>query len=1019
MKNGKSPCDRRLKQSLYTPLFQRGRAVTRTHLSLPLHSLLPLRLIRMLLSQSLCLLFTLLFSLQAFSQSQPSVMAMKWADSVYNSLSEDQKIAQLMTLRMSATDGKRVIYYEKEIREAILKYNIGGIVLFQGGPLKQASLINDMQKIAKTPLLVSIDGENGLGMRMDSVIGLPRQMTLGAIEDPSIIYEYGRLVGEQCKRIGIHLNYAPVVDVNNNPRNPVINDRSFGEDKHRVAMHGIQYMRGMQDVGVMACAKHFPGHGDVSVDSHYDLPVINKSREELDSLELYPFKQIANAGVGAIMVAHLAVPTLEEKDKTPTSLSKNTITNLLRNEFKYNGLILTDALEMKGVSKFYSAAEISLKALEAGNDMLCLPGDIPGSIAKIKDAIKKNNLKWEDIEMHAKKVLLAKYQYGLASFQPVILDRLTEDLNARTDEMRRLVAQRSITLLKNDDVAIFPLPTSKRIAYLGVGLTRDNVFAKQIRDEYNAHVYYFDYKMGEAMIAPMIDLLKNRYDVVVIGVHNYSRFPGNNFGISTAATQLITQVQKKLRAITLFFGNPYAMKSACESHTLISCYQDDDITQQTALDLLRGKFIARGKLPVTVCESLRYGAGIVSTRLLSQLRPSDLGFNIIKLTAIDSIVTDAIQKRAIPGAVVLVAKDGHIAYERSFGFMGYDSLEPVYTETIYDLASVTKIMATTLSVMKLYEEGKLDIKKTLGFYLPWVRGSNKQNLTLTNILLHQAGLKGWIPFYRETIDSSQDGSPFYNIYSYAPDTFHTVRVAENLYMRSNWTDTIYKRILESPVSRQGVYLYSDLDFIFLGKIVEQISGMKLNNYVQKTFYDPIRLKSLAFTPREHFELNKIAPTEAEPVFRKQLLRGDVHDPGAAMFGGVSGHAGLFGDAYDLAVLCQMMLNGGTINGITFFKKSTIDFFTSYHSSVSRRGLGFDKPEKDNTRRAEPYPTLSASPLTYGHTGFTGTCVWIDPAYNLTYILLSNRVYNNGDARRFGRMNIRPKVHEAIYRSLGL
>jgi beta-N-acetylhexosaminidase len=995
MKDRKSPCSQCFCVTCKAPLLQRGRAIT------------------------LIFFFSFFISFNAQSQSTPSVMAQKWADSVYNSLNEDQRIAQLMTLRMSSTDGKRVTFYEKEITEAIQKYNIGGIVLFQGGPVKQASLINDMQKIAKTPLLVSIDGENGLGMRMDSVIGLPRQMTLGAINDPSIIYEYGKLVGEQCKRIGIQLNYAPVVDINNNANNPVINDRSFGEDKHRVAMYGIQYMRGMQDVGVMACAKHFPGHGDVSVDSHYDLPVINKSREELDSLELYPFKQIADAGVGAIMVAHLAVPSLEKKDKIPTSLSENTVTDLLRNEFKYNGLILTDALEMKGVSKFYTPAEISLKSLEAGNDMLCLPGDIPGSIAKIKEAIKKKKLKWDDIEMHVKKVLMAKYQYGLASFQPVVLDHLTEDLNARTDEMRRLIAQQSITLLKNDDAAIFPLAKGKRVAYLGVGLNRDNIFAKQLRDEYDAHVYYFDYKMNEEMISPMLNILTGRYDVIVIGVHNYSRYPSNNFGISKAAMQLIDTVQKKLRAITMFFGNPYAIKSACASHTLISCYQDDDITQQTALDLLSGRFEAKGKLPVTVCESLKYGSGIISKGLLSQLRPSDLGFNIIKLSLIDSIVTDAIKKRAIPGAVVLVAKDGRIAYERAFGFMEYDSLEPVYTETIYDLASVTKIMATTLSVMKLYDEGKLDIKQTLGYYLPWVRGSNKQNLTLNNILLHQAGLKGWIPFYKETIDSIKGGTPAYGIYTMNADTFHTVRVAEGLYMRSDWTDTLYKRILESPVAPQGIYLYSDLDFIFLGKIVEQISGMRLNDYVYKTFYEPLGLKSISYKPREHFALNNIAPTEAEPVFRKQLIRGDVHDPGAAMFGGVAGHAGLFSDAYDVAVLCQMLLNGGTINGIKFFKKSTIDLFTKYGSSVSRRGLGFDKPEKDNIARIEPYPTRSASPLTYGHTGFTGTCVWVDPAYNLTFIFLSNRVYNNGDANRFNRMNVRPKVHETIYKSLGL
>lgn len=969
------------------------------------------------MKRPLVLLFLFCY-LNSFSQQQTSKLAMKWVDSVFNSLSEDQRIAQLMTLRMSSIDGKKVVFYEKEVADAIQKYNIGGITLFQGGPLKQASVVNQMQKLAKTPLLVSIDGENGLGMRMDSVVSLPRQMMLGAIDDPSIVYEYGRLIGEQCKRIGIQLNYAPVVDINNNPGNPVINDRSFGEEKHKVALYGMQLMRGMQDVGVMACAKHFPGHGDVSVDSHYDLPVINKSRADLDSLELYPFRQIINAGVGAVMVAHLSVPAIEKKEKLPTSISPKTITDLLRNELNFKGLIVTDALEMKGVSKYYSQAELSLKALQAGNDMLCLPGDIPGSIDKIKDAIKKNDISWDDINAHVKRVLLAKYQYGLSSFKPVVLDRLTEDLNAKTEEMRRLVAQRAVTLLRVEDASVFPLRKEKRVAYVGIGINKDNVFAKQLRDEYDAHVYYFDYTMTEAMVDPMLNLLNNRYDAIVIGVHRYSRFPSNNFGISTAAAKLIDQIQQRSRAITVFFGNPYAIKNFCNSKTLIACYEDDDITQQTASDLLRGRFTARGKLPVTVCETLKYGDGIVGDFLMPRLRPSDLGFNIIELTAIDSIMNDAIRKRAIPGGVVLVAKDGRIAYDRAFGFMGYDSVEAVYPETIYDLASVTKVMATTLSVMKLYDEGKLDLKKTLGNYLSWTKGTNKQNLPVWNVLLHQAGLKAWIPFYRETLDPLRAESPSYNVYANSADTFHPVRVAENIYLRRDWTDTIYKRILESSVIPQGTYIYSDLDFIFLGNIVEKITGMPLDQYVKKTFYEPLGLTHTSFRPRNFFPVENIAPTEAELIFRKQLLRGDVHDPGAAMFGGVAGHAGLFSDAYDLAVLCQMLLNGGKMNGITFFKKQTVDFFTKYHSNTSRRGLGFDKPEKDNISRVEPYPTASASPLTFGHTGFTGTCIWVDPAYNLTFIFLSNRVYNNGDPNRFLRMNIRPKVHETIYKALG-
>jgi beta-N-acetylhexosaminidase len=596
------------------------------------------------------------------------------------------------------------------------------------------------------------------------------------------------------------------------------------------------------------------------------------------------------------------------------------------------------------------------------------------------------------------------------------MNHLAQDLNARSVEMRRLIAQRSITLLRNEDPAIFPLAKGKRVAYLGIGLTKDNGFAQELRDEYDAHVYYFDYKMNESHVQSMLDLLGNRYDVVVIGLHRYNRFPANDFGISKAALSLIKQVEQKFRAITMVFGNPYVMKNFCDSRVLVSCYEDDDITQQTAADLLGGRFIAKGKLPVTVCESLKYGDGIVFSRLLQQVRPADLGFNINSLARIDSVVNDAIRNHAIPGAVVLVAKDGKIAYERAFGYMGYDSLEPVYPETVYDLASVTKILATTLSVMKLYDEGKLVLTRTLGDYLPWTKGTNKEKLTVWDILLHQAGLKGWIPFYRETLDSLRSDEPSFTVYASHPDSLYRVRVAENIYMRRDWTDTIYQRILQSSVAPQGIYLYSDLDFIFLGKIIESISGMTLDEYTQKNFYAPLKLKSTTFRPRLHLPLNNIAPTETEPIFRRQTLRGDVHDPGAAMFGGVAGHAGLFSNASDIAVLCQMLLNGGKINGIRFFQKETVDLFTRYHAN-SRRGLGFDKPEKDNFLRVEPYPTASASPATYGHTGFTGTCIWIDPLQNLVFIFLSNRVYNNGDVNRFLRMSIRPKVHEVIYQSL--
>jgi beta-glucosidase-like glycosyl hydrolase/CubicO group peptidase (beta-lactamase class C family) len=963
-------------------------------------------------------------TLSSHAQFRTNLPADKWVDSVFKTLSDDQKIGQLIVMRLSSIDAatRKVTFYSEEVEDAVRKYDVGGICLFQGGPITQAHFINHFQHIAQTPIMICIDAENGVGMRMDSVIGLPRQMMLGAVQDPELIYEYGKIVGAQCKRIGITVNYAPVIDINNNPDNPVINDRSFGEDKNKVAEYGLQYMKGMQDAGVMACAKHFPGHGDVSVDSHLDLPVINKSIKQLDTLELYPFKKLFSAGVASVMIAHLYIPDIDNTPNLATSLSKNNVTKLLRKKLKYDGLSFTDALEMKGVSKYFPSGESAVQSLIAGNDMLCLPGNVDTVVMKIKEAIDQRKLKWKEINAHVKRVLLAKYHYGLANLKPVVIDSLTEDLNKEVKDMRKRVAESALTLLRSDDASAFHLQSApkKRIAYVGVGLTGDNEFARRMRSDYNAHIYYFDHSLDSLKATALLDLLKNRYETVVVGLHGYNRFPTNNFGISNTELWLVNQLQQQNKTVTLVFGNPYIIKNFCYAKTLIACYEDDEITQDVAADLLNGKFSAKGKLPVSVCENLKYGYGIVFKRgLLPEASAASLGFDTKKLEVIDSICKAAIAREAFPGCVVLVAKDGKVVYDKAFGHLTYEKKEPVYTETIYDLASVTKICATTMAIMKLYDEGKLDLQKNLGDYLPWVKGSNKESLRLFDIMLHQAGLKAFIPFYKETIDSAKGGAPRPSVYAWKGDSVHCVRVAENLYMRGDWIDTIFSRILQSDVGPQNKYIYSDNDFIFMGKIVEAISGMTLDEYVKKIFYEPLKMTTTGFSPRIFFPLNRIAPTENEQVFRKQLIRGDVHDPGSAMFGGVAGHAGLFSDAYDLAVLEQMLLNGGIINGQQFLKKETIDYFTAYHSEISRRGLGFDKPEKNNAAIKEPYPCISASPETFGHTGFTGTCVWVDPKYSLVYIFLSNRVNPSSDNAKISTLSVRGGIMEAVYKALGV
>jgi beta-glucosidase-like glycosyl hydrolase len=580
--------------------------------------------------------------------------AQQWADSVFKALSPDERIAQLMVVRLSTYDAKTktTTFFDKQVNDLVKQYNVGGICVFQGSPVKQAHILNALQAQAKTPILVCIDAEWGLGMRMiDSVLPLPRQMMLGAMPDATVVYNYGKIVAEQCKRMNIQVNYAPVVDVNNNPNNPVINDRSFGEDKYKVALYGIQYMKGMQDNGVMACAKHFPGHGDVAVDSHYDLPVINKTKAQLDSLELYPFNEIFKAGIGSVMIAHLAIPAIDNTPNKPTSISKNNVTDLMRNQMGYQGLTFTDALEMAGVKKFYPDGAASVESLIAGNDMLCLPGDVPLAITKIKEAIKNKRLTQDDIDRHCMKVLLSKYQYGLANLQPINTENLTADLNSSVSSMRRIVAENALTVLKQTDAQFFPLSVpdkkGKDVLYVCIGSSTGNAFAKRMKADYNADVIYLPYT---ATATPAkIAALKKKYKKVVIGIHNYARVPANNFGISKTAVDFAAQLQQQTNAVTFVFGNPYAIKNWCSAKNLVACYEDDDIIQNAAIDLLQGKIAAKGKLPVTVCYEYKFGSGIVSTSFfLPQMQQQSLTLiNSLQLTQLPQMLLTKERHQAV------------------------------------------------------------------------------------------------------------------------------------------------------------------------------------------------------------------------------------------------------------------------------------------------------------------------------------------------------------------------------------
>lgn len=963
------------------------------------------------------LLCLLLFPALTRAQYKSNLNKAQWVDSVFNSLTNDQRIAQLMVIRAHSNLGPDHV---AKVTEDIKKYNVGALCFFQGGPVRQANLTNLYQSIAQTPLMVTIDGEWGLGMRLDSVAKFPYQLTIGAINDENLVYRMGLAVGEQCKRIGVHVNYAPVVDVNNNPNNPVIGFRSFGEDKNKVSTFGIAYMKGMQDAGIMACAKHFPGHGDVDVDSHHDLPVINKSMEQLDTMELVPFKAIFDAGVGSVMIAHLYIPAIDNTKNRATSISKNNVTDLLRNSLHYNGLTFTDALEMKGVAKYFPGGTIAVEAIIAGNDMLCLPENVGESIVAIKKAIDDNRLTWEDIYSKVRKVLASKYQLGLNKATVISTDNLLEDINAKTDAIRREIAQHGITLLSQagltasrTDYAQVPLTSrQKKIAYVGIGTRELSAFGRRLKEDLGADVFLYSYKDSPAKADSILQAIPKdgTYDAIVIGVHNYSNKPMDNFGMTPAALKLYKELNF-IKTITLTFGNVLANKNFCDAYTLVACYQDDEITQQVAADIIEGKQMPRGKIPVTVCQ-FKFGQGIVMNK-----KPVTPEETRTALQVVDSIAMDAVAKKAFPGCVVLAAHKGEIIYHKAFGRFEFDAASPAMSpESIFDLASVTKVSATTVAIMKLYDEGKVSLDGTLKDYLPWVKGSDKENLKVRDILLHQAGLVPFIAFYKETMNGN--GSPKPGFYEMKPQKGYGVRVAENFYLRDDWEDTLLQRIKTSPLGPANKYVYSDNDFIFLGKIVEELSGLSLDAYTRKTFYSKMGMYSTGFTPRNRFPAECMVPTENDNYFRKQAIRGDVHDEGASMFGGIAGHAGLFSNAYDLSLLYQMLLNKGEFNGVRYLKPETVQLFTAYNSKISRRGLGFDKPEKDNLLRKDPYPSLLSSPSTFGHTGFTGTCVWVDPQYDLVYIFLSNRVFPTRDNNKLSQLLIRGKIQDALYKALG-
>lgn len=963
-----------------------------------------------------------LFLLAGFSSQHPDKknrepdfisIQNRWVDSVFKKLSKEERLAQLfMVAAYSNKDEKHV----QKIEELITKYHIGGLIWMQGSPSRQVPLANRYQNLSKVPLLYSIDGEWGLAMRLDSTPRYPKQMTLGAIQNDSLIYYMGRQIARECKRLNIHVNFAPVADVNNNPQNPVIGMRSFGENKLKVAQKSLMYMNGMQDEHVMANGKHFPGHGDTDSDSHKKLPYISHSRKRLDTLELYPFRYLFDNGLASIMVAHLNIPSLDTTKNLASTLSPKVVNELLKTQMNFKGLIFTDALNMKGVADYYPDGIVDVKALLAGNDVLLFSGDVPKAMEEIKKAIKQEKITQEEIDERCKKILKAKFWCGLNRNQITDTKNLYEQLNTKESEiLNDKLAAASITLLKNEN-KFLPLKkvSNSKIVEISFGEENENEFFSILKNYENAEHIGLAHKADTASISNAFEKIKSA-DVVFIQVNKTTLKAENNYGVGTQTLRLLDSISKMKPTALILFSNPYLLNkiSSLENFkSVVMAYEYMPSLVKASANAVLGITAMNGKLPVST-NHFKAGTGISTHTLISRF-PEKEKIQQQKFAQIDSIALSGITAKVYPGCQIVAMQYGEVIYQKSFGHFTYDKkAQEVTNGTLYDLASITKIASSALALMKLQEEDKFDYKKTLGYYLPYLKGTNKENLLIEDVLAHRAGLKAWIPFYLSTVDKK--GKYQKDIYSKTKEEMYSVEVAKHLYVLNSYRDTIFQKIIASKVDSSGKYVYSDLGFYFLQQIIEQQSGKKQSDFV----YDMYRKVGLGLTysPLTFLSHTQIAPTEDDKIFRKQVLQGYVHDPGAALMGGVAGHAGLFGNALDVAKIMQLYLNKGELNGVRILDSNIVKDYTSYHFYPNnRRGLCFDKPEPD-AKKINPVPG-ECSPESFGHSGFTGTYAWVDPKNNLVVVFLCNRIYPDVEpTNKLSKSDIRGKIHKAFYEAV--
>jgi beta-N-acetylhexosaminidase len=933
----------------------------------------------------------------------------KWVDSVFNTLNVPEKVAQLFIISASPNADNQEI---NQLKNRVENDKIGGIIFTTGSVLNQVNLTNQIQSSAKVPLFIGADCVSGLGSQLDSTLRFPSAVIQGALTSDSTIYKMAKEIGREMRLIGINMNFASIGNLAHDSTISPVN--SYGTNTHSVTSKSLAYLNGLKSEGILATAKYFPISAVTITDFEKKIPITKPSE---DTLLTAPFKKLFINGLDGIIPSSSSADVHFDKkvsskknDYSGDVLAALFSADWLRSQPGYNGLVVADLQHLKSADN-PGNGNMELLAFQKGNDLILTSSDIAPALRKIKKLLRKQKQYLTQLDQHVRKVLAAKYDAGLNKKKIIATENLLLKLNpVEARIFRQKMFQSAVTVSRNREntLPVKSLDNKNFVCLVAGDTAQKKIFQKFISN----YTPVSGLLVNDNTPADRIAKSFNSADVMIVAL-----FDNTSSSTIQKILAVADSLKKDKELIICDFGSELFKPLAERYPTVIHAYMGVPEMLRIVPQVIFGGLPAEGVLPFSV-GGLKDGTGI-STISLNRFQysiPADAGMDEKTLAKIASIAKEAIDNGATPGCNVLVAKDGKIVYQKSFGYLTYEKQSPVTDTTIYDLASVTKVSATLQTVMFMYEKGLIDVNKKVSVYLPELKNSNKKDFTIKDILTHQAGLWPFLPFWAQTMKDSVHLPLYYNK---KPTREYPFVVSDKLYAATSmkdslWSWIIHAKIREKPARTPYDYKYSDMGFYVMQHLAEKLLNQPIEDFLAQNLYEPLGANTTGYLPLLRFPIGQIAPTENDKLFRKALLIGTVHDQGAAMHGGVAGHAGLFSSALDLAKLGQMLLQEGNYGGYQFYKPETVRFFTQKQFETSRRGLGWDKSTPGDWNG----PTsIYASPRTFGHTGFTGTCIWVDPEFNLVYIFLSNRVHPDMTNNKLLTGNIRSRIQDVIYQSI--